>query len=688
MIAVTLLTALFSSGLAFAVLIINSQRFLNQVLASLFFLQAIWLGSIFGAMHAGLALEQGRPTNLEFWLRTNAIILSFLPFILSLLIHSITIPERGRNNTIVSALPVLGLCLLLVTFCFSDSFFSKTATGELRRGISYYIYNFIGILFLLTLTVSTRRKIQNESGIRRIELQSLGLNAAIAGLLIVSLTTLGNYFAIRPLNRSSVIVVFLTTALTAWSLVVHRVFNTKQVFLVLGHRLAVAALFGAAAWGLSTALGYSMPATPAWLVSILFCTLAVFWVEKTTRFWLGIGEEKLLSAMRRDVIELSRQEASTDKLTSEIEKYLVAHHQAGFARIMGEQGDRFANKELALPKNRVSVQAFFDSGWTTPESLQRRRTSKALGELAKLLAEHSIGVLISIPRGSPTPSLLIALGTKTNGWPYTYPEVERLQNIAELIDNTLTHSRLTNQAALQAKMEHLAMMSRGLAHDLKNLITPVSSFLIHTEGHLAPGTPEADVHAAARHSIRVMTDYLREALFFSERLAPKLEPVVLETVFNAVVKTTADRAATHRIRLLQNVESRAALVADGVLLQRMLVNLVNNAFDASQPGQVVTISVNEHRNRWLRIQVTDQGSGIAAEHLGRIFDPYFTTKEFGDDVRGFGLGLTICEKIANLHGGVIEVQSELGNGTCVSVDLPLDGPPRGPVQRLPGVALS
>ncbi len=500
---------------------------------------------------------------------------------------------------------------------------------------------------------------------------------------IVTLNSLGNYFAVRAFSRSSVIVVFLTTALTAWSLVVHRIFNTKQVFLLLGHRLAVAALFGVAAWGLSTVLGYSMPTTPAWLVSILFCTLAVFWVEKTTRSWLGIGEEKLLSAMRRDVIELSRQEASTEKLTSEFEKYLVAHHQAGFARIMGERGDSFANKELALPKNRVSVQAFFDSGWTTPESLQRRRTSTALGELAKLLAEHSIGVLISIPRGSPTPSLLIALGTKTNGWPFTYPEVERLQNIAELIDNTLTHSRLSNQAALQAKMEHLAMMSRGLAHDLKNLITPVSSFLVHTEGLLAPGTPEADVHAAARHSIRVMTDYLREALFFSERLAPKLEPVALENVVSAVVKTTAERAATNRLRLFQKIESRAALIADGVLLQRMLVNLINNAFDASQPGQVVTMTVTEHRNSWLRIQVSDQGSGIAAEHLDRVFDPYFTTKEFGDDVRGFGLGLTICQKITNLHGGIIEVHSELGNGTRVTVDLPLNGPPQGPAPRLP-----
>jgi signal transduction histidine kinase len=112
------------------------------------------------------------------------------------------------------------------------------------------------------------------------------------------------------------------------------------------------------------------------------------------------------------------------------------------------------------------------------------------------------------------------------------------------------------------------------------------------------------------------------------------------------------------------------VTADAVLLQRMLANLVSNAIDASAPGQTVRLAAQALAPGWLRLQVSDQGSGIAPEKLERIFEPYFTTKEFGEDVRGFGLGLTIAQKIAQLHGGTIAVQSEPGRGTVMTVDLP------------------
>ena len=196
-----------------------------------------------------------------------------------------------------------------------------------------------------------------------------------------------------------------------------------------------------------------------------------------------------------------------------------------------------------------------------------------------------------------------------------------------------------------------------LAHDLKNLITPVSTFLMHTDGRYEAGSPEAEVHAAARNSVRVMTDYVREALFFSERLAPKLERVDLAVIFTAVRDLAAKRLTARRVGLEFDSDVREPVVADGVLLQRLLANLVGNAISASAPGTIVTISAQMVKTDWLRLQVSDHGTGIAPEHLNRIFDPYFTTKEFGDEVRGFGLGLTICQKIANLHGGTIGVRS-------------------------------
>ena len=102
----------------------------------------------------------------------------------------------------------------------------------------------------------------------------------------------------------------------------------------------------------------------------------------------------------------------------------------------------------------------------------------------------------------------------------------------------------------------------------------------------------------------------------------------------------------------------------------MLINLVSNAIDASAPAGAVTVSAADTRPGWIRFEVSDQGSGIAPENLTRIFDPYFTTKEFGDEQRGFGLGLTIAQKIVLLHNGHISASSRPGVGTTFSIELP------------------
>ena len=73
---------------------------------------------------------------------------------------------------------------------------------------------------------------------------------------------------------------------------------------------------------------------------------------------------------------------------------------------------------------------------------------------------------------------------------------------------------------------------------------------------------------------------------------------------------------------------------------------------------------------WLRVRVIDQGEGIPKENLSRILTPYFTTKNRGDENRGFGLGLAICRKIVNLHGGQLSIASQPKKGTTVQFDLP------------------
>jgi signal transduction histidine kinase len=306
--------------------------------------------------------------------------------------------------------------------------------------------------------------------------------------------------------------------------------------------------------------------------------------------------------------------------------------------------------------------------------LDRRRPNAAINDLKHFLEGNSLGLIVAAPRGSTAPSVLVALGTRPDDRPFTFPEIERVQNLVELLNSIIARAKFTAQAALNARTEYLGMMSRGLAHDLKNLISPISTFLHHTDGWFQPKTIEADVHAAARHAMNAMADYVRETLSFSARLEPNFQRLSVKEICNSVSEVSSTLASQRNIRIVLSVSEFEWLVADAVLVQRMLGNIVINAIDASTTGQEVTLKAFKHQPGWMRFEVRDNGCGIPLEHMGRVLDPYFTTKKSSDNIRGYGLGLTIAHKIALLHRGNINVQSKPSQPTIVTVDLPTDQP--------------
>jgi signal transduction histidine kinase len=122
-------------------------------------------------------------------------------------------------------------------------------------------------------------------------------------------------------------------------------------------------------------------------------------------------------------------------------------------------------------------------------------------------------------------------------------------------------------------------------------------------------------------------------------------------------------------------EPLAPLPANRGSLQRVLINLFNNAVDALKEGGTVTITTraaagsSETSKEGIMIEVTDTGSGIPPEILPKVFDLFLTTKESG---KGTGMGLAVCQEIVRSHRGTIQITSKLGEGTRVRVFLPTD----------------
>jgi len=121
-------------------------------------------------------------------------------------------------------------------------------------------------------------------------------------------------------------------------------------------------------------------------------------------------------------------------------------------------------------------------------------------------------------------------------------------------------------------------------------------------------------------------------------------------------------------------ESLPPLWGDDASLQRVLINVLDNAVDATKEGGLLKIATRARRSSegdgpGIIVEITDTGAGIPPELLPKIFDLFVTTKPSG---KGTGLGLVVCQEIVKAHGGTIEIKSQVEQGTSVRIFLPID----------------
>ena len=141
-----------------------------------------------------------------------------------------------------------------------------------------------------------------------------------------------------------------------------------------------------------------------------------------------------------------------------------------------------------------------------------------------------------------------------------------------------------------------------------------------------------------------------------------------------VVEMVAKKASVEGIAIHQEIQGGPLFIhGDPSQLQQVLLNLFNNAMDAiiarhGAMGGELTVNTASTGNGRVRITVTDNGCGISAENLDKIFSPFFTTKPVG---KGTGLGLSVCYGIIQNLGGTMTVQSAPGEGATFVIDLPI-----------------
>ncbi len=236
--------------------------------------------------------------------------------------------------------------------------------------------------------------------------------------------------------------------------------------------------------------------------------------------------------------------------------------------------------------------------------------------------------------------------------------------IFSLLIGFLVDLRNSNRRQLEQKtyLSGLGQASAVLVHDLKNPLLNVEAAMMRLEKGTSP--PEQAM-AAVNVAVERMKQIMDGALDFSKPLQLNRREEDAASLVKELLCTCSAKAEQEGVELKAEVTEQPVMVeVDSALIHRALVNLVNNAIEASRRGQSVSIRLRAKNDRAI-IKVRDYGRGMDERTLKNLFIPFYSKKS-----NGTGLGTAVARKIVEEHGGRITVKSRLANGTKISVQLP------------------
>ncbi|MBI4551197.1 MAG: PAS domain S-box protein [Candidatus Latescibacteria bacterium] len=245
------------------------------------------------------------------------------------------------------------------------------------------------------------------------------------------------------------------------------------------------------------------------------------------------------------------------------------------------------------------------------------------------------------------------------------------------IGQDVTEQRRLEEQVLQAeRLAAVGRMAAQVAHEIRN---PLSSIGLNIE-LLADEIRERrwndsdeakELVQVALSEIERLNDVIRDYLMFARMPIKQLRPEPVNPLVTGLVKLVRPEAKRSRVRLVSKLDPGIpAVTIDRSLVGQALLNCVRNAIEAMPDGGTLTITTRLAESR-VEVSIKDTGPGIPSEHLTKVFDPFYSTKD-----KGTGLGLPYVRQIITEHGGHVVLQSTPSVGTTVIIQLPVASHPR------------
>jgi PAS domain S-box-containing protein len=249
--------------------------------------------------------------------------------------------------------------------------------------------------------------------------------------------------------------------------------------------------------------------------------------------------------------------------------------------------------------------------------------------------------------------------------------LERDKKELEALVREKTTELLTIELEMEKvkRLSDIGMLAATVAHELRN---PLAAIRIAT-GNIKR---KIDTFAIQKNmetiekKVNESDQIINNLLFYARLRSPRHEPIQIRDVLNEIIETRCSETGARKC-ITTAVDLDAVkdviLEADQLHIHELFTNLLNNACDAvPESGGRIEVDADFTESGRIRFRIKDNGIGMDNYTLQRIWEPFYSTKS-----KGTGLGLSVCNQIVNLHNGNIDIKSEIGKGTMVTVELPL-----------------
>ena len=237
--------------------------------------------------------------------------------------------------------------------------------------------------------------------------------------------------------------------------------------------------------------------------------------------------------------------------------------------------------------------------------------------------------------------------------------------------------RLEEELIQSERLAIMGEMAAGIAHEINN---PLGIILANTEELLQQKFEDGDtkdsLDAIERNALRA-GKFIDDLLTFTRPTPPAKVRIDLLALVEESLSLCKQQLKQKQVRIEKRFPAEPLFFeGDDSQIQQVIINLILNAIQAMSPKGTIRIRAGQERNNGtelIHLEIADSGMGIPEKDLAKIFDPFYTARKN----KGFGLGLSISKRIIDKHSGTVRVESEVGQGTVIFIDLPACSAPAG-----------